>query len=72
MISLTLYQILNSLTNFKIPRLLPDLEEINFPRLFPNLCEPCMVLFSVCSAVTVECCVLYLCCVGVFDMFMVM
>ena len=26
------------------------------------------VLFSVCSAVTVECCVLYPCCVGVFDM----
>ena len=24
------------------------------------------VLFSVCSAVTVECCVLYLCCMGVF------
>ena len=24
------------------------------------------VLFNVCSAVTVECCVLYLCCVGVF------
>ena len=24
------------------------------------------VLFSVCSAVTVECCVLYPCCVGVF------
>ena len=23
------------------------------------------VLFSVCSAVTVECCVLYLCCMGV-------
>ena len=30
------------------------------------------VLFTVCSAVTVECCVLYLCCVGVFDMFAVM
>ena len=30
------------------------------------------VLFSVCSAVTVECCVLYLCCVGVFGMFAVM
>ena len=27
------------------------------------------VLFTVCSAVTVECCVLYLCCVGVFDMY---
>ena len=25
------------------------------------------VLFTVCSAITVECCVLYLCCVGVFD-----
>ena len=30
------------------------------------------VLFSVCSAVTVECCVLYPCCVGVFGMFTVM
>ena len=30
------------------------------------------VLFNVCSAVTVECCVLYSCCVGVFDMFAVM
>ena len=30
------------------------------------------VLFTVCSAVTVECCVLYPCCVGVFDMFVVM
>ena len=27
------------------------------------------VLFSVCSAVTVECCVLYQCCMGVFGMF---
>ena len=27
------------------------------------------VLFSVCRAVTVECCVLYPCCMGVFDMF---
>ena len=27
------------------------------------------VLFTVCSAVTVECCVLYPCCVGVFGMF---
>ena len=26
------------------------------------------VLFSVCSAVTVECCVLYPCCMGVFGM----
>ena len=30
------------------------------------------VLFSVCSAVTVECCVLYPCCIGVFGMFAVM
>ena len=30
------------------------------------------VLFSVCSAVTVECCVLYPCCMGVFDMFAAM
>ena len=30
------------------------------------------VLFSVFSAVTVECCVLYLCCMGVFGMFAVM
>ena len=30
------------------------------------------VLFSVCSAVTIECCVLYLCCMGVFGMFAVM
>ena len=29
------------------------------------------VLFSVCSAVTVECCVLYPCCVGVFGIFAV-
>ena len=29
------------------------------------------VLFTVCSAVTVECCVLYPCCVGVFGMFAV-
>ena len=27
------------------------------------------VLFNVCSAVTVECCVLYPCCVGVFGKF---
>ena len=27
------------------------------------------VLFTVCSAITVECCVLYPCCVGVFGMF---
>ena len=31
-----------------------------------------MVLFNVCSAVTVECCVLYLCCVGVFGIVAVM
>ena len=30
------------------------------------------VLFTVCIAVTVECCVLYPCCVGVFGMFAVM
>ena len=30
------------------------------------------VLFSMCSAVTVECCVLYPCCMGVFGMFAVM
>ena len=30
------------------------------------------VLFNVCSAVTVECCVLYLCCLCVFGMFAVM
>ena len=30
------------------------------------------VLFTVCSAVTVECCVLYPCFVGVLDMFAVM
>ena len=30
------------------------------------------VLFSVCSAVSVECCVLFPCCVGVFGMFAVM
>ena len=30
------------------------------------------VLLTVCSAVTVECCVLYPCCVGVFGMFDVM
>ena len=30
------------------------------------------VLFNVCSAVPVECCVLYPCCVGVFSMFAVM
>ena len=30
------------------------------------------VLFSVCSAFTVECCVSYPCCMGVFDMVAVM
>ena len=30
------------------------------------------VLFNVCSAVTVECCVLYPCCMGVVGMFAVM
>ena len=30
------------------------------------------VFFTVCSAVTVECCVLYPCCIGVFGMFSVM
>ena len=30
------------------------------------------VLFSVCCAINVECCVLYPCCVGVFGMFAVM
>ena len=30
------------------------------------------VLFSVCSVVTVECCVLYTCCIGVFGLFAVM
>ena len=30
------------------------------------------VVSSVCSAVTVECCVLYPCCMGVFGMFAVM
>ena len=30
------------------------------------------VLFGVCSAVTVECCVLYPCCMGVFGVFAVM
>ena len=37
------------------------------------LCNPfATVLFTVCSAVTVVCCVLYPCCVGVFGMFSVM
>ena len=31
-----------------------------------------MVLFTVCIAVTAECCILYPCCVVVFDMFAVM
>ena len=30
------------------------------------------VLYSVCSAVTVECCILYTCCMGMFGMFAVM
>ena len=30
------------------------------------------VLFSVCTTVTIECCVLYPCCVGVFGLFAVM
>ena len=30
------------------------------------------VLFSVCSAITVECCLLYPCCMGVFSMYAVM
>ena len=30
------------------------------------------MFFNVCSVVTVECCVLYPCCVGVFNMFVVM
>ena len=30
------------------------------------------VLFNVCTSVTIECCVLYPCCVGVFCMFAVM
>ena len=30
------------------------------------------VLFSVCNSVTVECCVLYPCCMGVFGVFAVM
>ena len=35
--------------------------------------EPlCYGVFTVCSAVTVECCVLYPCCVGMFGMFAVM
>ena len=30
-----------------------------------------MMLFSVCSDITVECCVLHPCCIGVFGMFAV-
>ena len=38
-----------------------------FSRRGSHLVEPlCYELFNVCSAVTVECCVLYPCCVGVF------
>ena len=33
--------------------------------------NPFAMMFSVCSAVTVECCVLYPCCMGVFGMFAV-
>ena len=32
----------------------------------------CYGVFRVCSVVTVECCVLYQCCMGVFGMFAVM
>ena len=35
--------------------------------LYDNACNVCL-----CSSVTVEYCVLYPCCVGVFDMFAVM
>ena len=31
-----------------------------------------IVLFTVCSAVTIECCVLYPCCMGVIGMYAVM
>ena len=34
--------------------------------------NPFATVFNVCSAVTVECCVLYLYCMGVFGMFAVM
>ena len=38
-----------------------------------HLVEPlCYGVINVCSDVTVECCVLYPCCVGVFGMFTVM
>ena len=33
--------------------------------------NPFATVFTVCSAVTVECCALYPCCVGVFGMFAV-
>ena len=33
--------------------------------------NPFATVFSVCSVVTVECCVLYPCCMGVFGMFAV-
>ena len=40
---------------------------INF-MIVPGMlaCISFLMLFNVCSAVTVECCVLYPCCVGVF------
>ena len=38
----------------------------------PKPPPPATVLFNVCSIVTVECCVLYPCCVGVFGMLAVM
>ena len=42
-------------------------------RMGSHLVDPfATVVFSVCSAVTVECCVLYPCCMGVFGMFAVM
>ena len=34
--------------------------------------NPYSTMFNLCSAATVECCVLYPCCVGVFGMFAVM
>ena len=34
--------------------------------------NPFATVFTVCSAVTVNCCILYPCCVGVFGMFAVM
>ena len=44
-----------------------------FSRRGSHLAEPPSTgLFNVCSAVTIECCVLYTWCVGVFDTFSVM